>query len=214
MMRLGFVGALGAMAALVVGCSGPKQEPTASASSSSKTKATSNHEATGEPGDGVAYFAGGCFWGVEHFLEKIEGVTDVESGYMGGHVDSPSYEEVSTSKSGHLETVRVRFHTDQVSYEAIARRFFEIHDPTQANGQGPDIGSQYLSAVFYASPEQKDTAASLIAQLEARGYHVATKLEPAKPFFSAESYHQDYYERTGKLPYCHTPVRRFDKDAD
>jgi methionine-S-sulfoxide reductase len=157
----------------------------------------------------VAYFAGGCFWGVEHYMQQLDGVLAVESGYMGGHVDSPSYEEVSSQRSGHLETVRVRYDPARVGYEAIAKRFFEIHDPTQADGQGPDIGPEYRSAVFFTSPEQQRIAQSLIAQLEQRGYDVATELRSAATFWPAEGYHQDYYEKTGKTPYCHTRVRRF-----
>jgi len=157
----------------------------------------------------VAYFAGGCFWGVEHFLEQMDGVHEVESGYMGGHVDAPSYEDVLTHDSGHLEAVRVRFDPSRVSYEAVAKRFFEIHDPTQANGQGPDIGNQYLSAVFFTSDAQKTATEGLIAALRTRGYDVVTELRPAAKFWPAEGYHQNYYASNGKTPYCHGRVRRF-----
>lgn len=158
----------------------------------------------------VAYFAGGCFWGVEHFLEQMDGVQSVESGYMGGHVDSPSYEDVLTHDSGHLEAVRVHFDPARVSYEEIAKRFFEIHDPTQADGQGPDIGNQYLSAVFFTSDAQKTTTEGLIAKLRTRGYDVVTELRPAATFWPAEAYHQNYYASNGKTPYCHGRVKRFD----
>lgn len=158
----------------------------------------------------LAYFAGGCFWGVEHYLEQLDGVHAVESGYMGGHVESPSYEDVSSQRSGHLETVVVRFDPTRVSYEALAKRFFEIHDPTQADGQGPDLGPEYLSAVFYASDSQKAATESLIAKLRARGYDVVTQVRAAERFWPAETYHQDYYVRTGKTPYCHARVRRFE----
>lgn len=157
----------------------------------------------------LAYFAGGCFWGVEHYLEQLDGVQSVESGYMGGHVDSPTYADVSSQTSGHLETVVVRFDPSVVPYEAVAKRFFEIHDPTQADGQGPDLGPEYLSAVFYTSPAQKTTVEGLIAQLKTRGYDVVTELRPAETFWPAEEFHQDYYARTGKTPYCHARVRRF-----
>jgi peptide methionine sulfoxide reductase msrA/msrB len=192
-------------------CSGSKQDP----SEASVPKASDSAKSATKPGpgDGVAYFAGGCFWGVEHYMEKITGVTEVKSGYMGGSVDSPAYKQVTSGKTGHLEAVEVRYHTDQVDYETLAKRFFEIHDPTQANGQGPDIGSQYLSAVFYASADERQTNEKLIAQLRERGYDVVTELKPSATFWPAEDYHQDYYERTGKLPYCHSRVRRFDKDA-
>ncbi|PRQ03314.1 Peptide methionine sulfoxide reductase MsrA 1 [Enhygromyxa salina] len=158
---------------------------------------------------GVAYFAGGCFWGVEHFLEQIDGVLRVESGYMGGHVDDPSYAEVSSQESGHLETVRVYFDPERVSYEAVAKRFFEIHDPTQTDGQGPDIGPEYLSAVFVTGPEQREVTDALIERLEARGYDVATQVKPSATFWIAEDYHQNYYVKHAKTPYCHTPVDRF-----
>lgn len=162
-----------------------------------------------EAAGGIAYFAGGCFWGVEHFLEQIDGVLRVESGYMGGHVEDPSYAEVSSQESGHFETVRVYFDPERVSYEAVAKRFFEIHDPTQANGQGPDIGPEYLSAVFVTGPEQREATQALIQRLEERGYDVVTKIEPAATFWVAEDYHQNYYANTKKTPYCHTPVDRF-----
>jgi|GEM_PF-1332909 len=161
--------------------------------------------------DSVAYLAGGCFWGVEYYMEQLPGVASVDSGYMGGHVASPSYEQVSSHTTGHLETVRVRFDSKQVSFRQVAKRFFEIHDPTQANGQGPDIGPQYISAVFYTSDAQKKTAQELITQLEQHGYHVVTKLLPAKKFWRAEEYHQNHYVRKGTKPYCHARVRRFDK---
>lgn len=157
-----------------------------------------------------AYFAGGCFWGVEHYMEQLEGVIEVESGYMGGHIDDPSYEQVASQKSGHYETVRVTYDPAKVEYKAIAKRFFEIHDPTQKDGQGPDIGPEYESAVFFSSPEEKAANEELIETLRQRGYDVATKLIEAKTFYRAEEYHQDYYARKGKEPYCHTRVRRFE----
>ena len=170
-------------------------------------------DATASPtpaaGEATAYFAGGCFWGVEHYLEGLPGVIDVESGYMGGHVESPTYEEVSSQTSGHLETVKVRYDPARVSYEAVAKLFFEIHDPTQADGQGPDIGPEYRSAVFYNDATEKKIAESLIDRLEQRGYAVVTLLEPAQQFWTAEAYHQNYYAKTGKQPYCHVRVDRF-----
>ncbi len=158
-----------------------------------------------------AFFAGGCFWGVEYWFDKAPGVTLAESGYMGGSAQSPSYEQVCTGKTGHAETVRVVFDPSRTTYEAMARLFFEIHDPTQVNRQGPDVGLQYRSAVFYTSDEQKRIAEKLVAELEAKGYKVATRIEPAGTFWKAEDYHQDYYEHKGSEPYCHAPVKRFDK---
>jgi methionine-S-sulfoxide reductase len=171
---------------------------------------------TAARGDGptaVGYFAGGCFWGVEHFLEMMPGVIDVESGYMGGSKDRPGYEEVSSGETGHAETVRVTFDPQTVGYEAVARRFFEIHDPTEVDRQGPDIGTQYRSAVFVTGPEQRAAVDGLIGKLKANGYAVATTVHDAGTFWPAEEYHQNYYVRTRKTPYCHMPVPRFDRPA-
>ncbi|MFO7767816.1 MAG: bifunctional methionine sulfoxide reductase B/A protein [bacterium] len=162
-----------------------------------------------QPQTEKAYLAGGCFWGVEHFLEQLEGVESVRSGYMGGHVPDPSYEEVCTGRTGHAETVEVLFDPGEVSFETIARTFFEIHDPTQLDRQGPDHGSQYRSAVFYTSPEQEAVVERLIGILEENGYDVVTEVEEADTFWPAEQYHQDYYEETGGRPYCHGYVKRF-----
>lgn len=161
----------------------------------------------------VGYFAGGCFWGVEHFLEMMPGVINVESGYMGGEKDSPAYEEVSSGETGHAETVRVTFDPQQVGYAAVAKRFFEIHDPTEVDRQGPDIGTQYRSAVYVTGPEQRAAVDDLIGKLKANGYAVATKVHDAGKFWLAEEYHQDYYANTKKTPYCHAPVPRFDRPA-
>lgn len=176
---------------------------------SAQEAATSTSTVDKASGNAVAYYAGGCFWGVEHFMEQMSGVVDVDSGYMGGPSESPSYKDVSSGTSGHLEAVRVRYDDNKISYKEITKRFFEIHDPTQANGQGPDIGQQYLSAVFYASSEEKSQAQSLIDLLVERDYKVATELKEVAKFWPAEEYHQNYYEKTGKQPYCHSPVNRF-----
>jgi methionine-S-sulfoxide reductase len=162
-------------------------------------------------GRAIAYFAGGCFWGVEHFMEALEGVDSVESGYMGGTVENPTYEQVVRHETGHFEAVRVNYDPAKVSYERLAREFFEIHDPTQADGQGPDIGQQYLSVVFVNDEAERKTVESLIAILQGEGFDVATTIQPASAFWIAEGYHQDYYARSGKTPYCHAKVPRFPK---
>lgn len=156
-----------------------------------------------------AYFAGGCFWGVEYYLQKLDGVREVISGFMGGHVKNPSYYEVVRTNTGHLETVEVVYDSSVISYEEIAKTFFEIHDPTQTNGQGPDIGEQYLSAVFVNNEEERKTVESLIEKLEAKGYRVATKIVEKSEFYAADESHQDYYEKKGSKPYCHGYVKRF-----
>ena len=157
----------------------------------------------------TAIFAGGCFWGVEYMLSKVPGVVKVESGYIGGTTENPTYEEVCSHRTGHAEAVRVVFDPAKVSYETLARLFFEIHDPTQENGQGPDLGDQYRSEIFYTSPAQQATAERLIAELRRKGYDVVTQVTPAGRFWPAEDYHQRYYERKGTQPYCHAYTKRF-----
>ena len=157
-----------------------------------------------------AVFAGGCFWGVEYYFQQAKGVIRAVSGYTGGTVESPTYEQVCRKKTGHLEAVEVLFDPKLTSYETLAKLFFEIHDPTQADGQGPDIGEQYKSAVFYRNENQKAVAEKLIKQLADKGLKVATRVAPAGKFWRAETYHQDYYFVQGKTPYCHRPVKRFD----
>lgn len=156
-----------------------------------------------------AIFAAGCFWGVEYYFKKLPGVLITEVGYSGGHKENPSYEEVCHKKTGHLEAIRVVYDTAKINYEKICQFFFEIHDPTQTDGQGPDIGNQYLSVVFYYDDEQKKIAGELIERLKGQGLAVATKILPVSVFWPAEDYHQDYYEKTHKTPYCHRYVKRF-----
>ena len=162
-----------------------------------------------KPTEAYAYFAGGCFWGVEYYLEKLDGVISVKSGFMGGNIKDPTYREVIRGKSGHLESVEVFYNPSKISYENLAKNFFEIHDPTQKNGQGPDIGTQYLSAVFVNSPKERVTIEKLITILSSKGYNIATKIMPKSSFYNAEQYHQDYYEKNKKQPYCHGYVKRF-----
>lgn len=156
-----------------------------------------------------AYFAGGCFWGVEYYLEMKRGVVSAESGYMGGDLLNPTYKMVTTGKTGHVEVVEVTYDSSLVSYETLARLFFEIHDPTQTDGQGPDIGSHYVSKVFVQTEQERVTIEKLISLLKKQGFAVATTIEDKAPFYKAEGYHQDYYQRKGTTPYCHGYTRRF-----
>ncbi len=156
-----------------------------------------------------AVFAGGCFWGVEYHFSKLKGVLSVKSGYTGGVTDHPSYKQVCTGTTGHAEAIEVVFDPSLVSYETLAKLFFEIHDPTQLNRQSPDIGTQYRSAVFYTNEEQKKSAEKLIAVLKTKGFNVVTSVEKAATFWDAEAYHQDYYQKNGHQPYCHIYQKRF-----
>ncbi|QKF82775.1 bifunctional methionine sulfoxide reductase B/A protein [Halarcobacter ebronensis] len=156
-----------------------------------------------------AYFAAGCFWGVEYHFEKLPGVHSAVSGYMGGHYENPTYRVVCSGMSGHLETVRVEYDECIISFKELAKHFFEIHDFTQKDGQGPDIGNQYLSAIFYTDEKQKRATLELIDELEDMGYKVATSLYDFSKFYEAEEYHQNYYEKNGKIPYCHTHHKIF-----
>jgi peptide methionine sulfoxide reductase msrA/msrB len=163
-----------------------------------------------EPGRyGTAIFAGGCFWGVEYFLQKSPGVISVTSGYTGGHVRNPSYKEVCTGRTGHAEAVRIIYDPDKTTYEKLLRLFLEIHDPTQIGGQGPDLGDQYRSEIFYLNDEQKKIADKNIGILKEKGLKVVTAVTKASEFYEAEDYHQDYYFRNGKIPYCHAYTKRF-----
>ncbi len=150
-----------------------------------------------------AYFAGGCFWGVEHLFQKQDGVDSVTSGYMGGFLDNPTYEDVCKGNTGHLEIVKVNYDPTIISYETLVKFFFEIHDSTQENGQGPDVGPQYLSAIFYSDSTQLEICQSVIRILKNRGFDVATELFESNKFWKAENYHQDYYVKHKKEPYCH-----------
>lgn len=156
-----------------------------------------------------AIYAAGCFWGVEYYLQKIPGVLKTEVGYTGGQTSRPTYHQVCTGNTGHFEAIRVLYDPEKISYELLTKYFFEIHDPTQSNGQGPDIGQQYLSAIFYYNNEQKNTAKDLISYLTQQGLSIHTQILPATIFWPAESDHQDYYTKTRKTPYCHHYIKRF-----
>lgn len=157
----------------------------------------------------IAIFAGGCFWGVEHLMQQQPGVISATSGYMGGTLSYPTYLAVCHQKTGHAEVVQVIFDPKKTSYETLAKYFFEIHDPSQRNRQGQDLGEQYRSAIFYTKPEQKKIAEHLIACLKEKGITVVTETHLATTFWPAEEYHQDYYEKKGEAPYCHQHTKRF-----
>jgi peptide methionine sulfoxide reductase msrA/msrB len=151
-----------------------------------------------------AYFASGCFWGTEYWFMKAAGVKRTSVGFMGGNMDNPTYPQVKTGATGHLECVEVEYDTSETDYENLVKLFFETHDFTQTDGQGPDIGSQYLSCIFYTNNDEKKIAETYISRLKKLGYQVATGLRPASTFWIAEDYHQQYYEHKGTQPYCHS----------
>jgi peptide methionine sulfoxide reductase msrA/msrB len=151
----------------------------------------------------TAIFASGCFWGTQYYLQRASGVISTNVGYTGGHVDNPTYKQVCTDKTGHAEAVEVVYDPSKITYEQLAKLFFETHDFTQLNRQGPDVGSQYRSAIFVFNEQQKKTATKLVEVLRQKGYDVKTTIVPAGRFWPGEEYHQDYYGKTGKTPYCH-----------
>jgi peptide methionine sulfoxide reductase msrA/msrB len=153
----------------------------------------------------VAYFAGGCFWGIEHYFQLGPGVIDATSGYMQGNVDNPTYKQVGSDTTGHAETVKVVFDPKRITYRRLLEAFFDMHDPTQMDRQGPDVGKQYRSGVWYANDQQRKEAEAFIKELSGadryRGRKIVTQVEPAKTFWPAEEYHQDYLDKTGGV--CH-----------
>ena len=160
-------------------------------------------------GHDVATLAGGCFWCLEAVYDGMKGVQSVESGYMGGRPENPTYEDVCSGETGHAEVVRVTFDPAVVSFEELLEVFFVIHDPTTLNRQGNDVGTQYRSAIFYNSPEQKAAAESVIARLSAAKLwsgKIVTELTPASRFYMAERYHQEYFARNPYQPYCQAVV--------
>ena len=151
----------------------------------------------------TAYFSAGCFWGVEYYFKRLKGVTKTVVGFMGGELKNPSYKQVKTGTTGHLETIEVEYNPEQVTYEALVRYFFEIHNFEQVDGQGIDIGTQYLSAIWFNDTTERDMAIKVFGELMQMGYRPATQIRQAMPFYSAEDYHQDYLDERGETPECH-----------
>jgi methionine-S-sulfoxide reductase len=150
-----------------------------------------------------AIFAAGCFWGVQFYFDQVPGVTKSTVGYIGGHTENPTYEDVCSHTTGHAEAVELEFNPDEVSYETLVRHFFRLHDPTQLNRQGPDVGDQYRSAIFYTSDEQKAVAEQIRDEIQTvTNDPVVTQIVPSEEFYPAEDYHQKYAERTGR-GMCH-----------
>lgn len=156
-----------------------------------------------------ATFGAGCFWGVEAAFRNVDGVISTSVGYLGGTLSNPTYEKVCTGRTGHAEVVEVLYDPAKVSYTTLLDMFWELHDPTQLNRQGPDVGTQYRSAIFYHTPEQEQLARASKERLEQSGVYtrpVVTEITPASPFYKAEDYHQQYLEKRG-LASCHTGIK-------
>jgi peptide-methionine (S)-S-oxide reductase len=153
-----------------------------------------------------ATFGAGCFWGVESAFRQVKGVTDAAVGYAGGTLKNPTYQDVCTDRTGHAEVVQVDFDPAQVSYEQLVREFFELHDPTTLNRQGPDFGKQYRSVIFFHDAQQEATARKVKDELDASGKFprkIVTQIAPAPEFYRGEEYHQRYFEKKGIDPTCH-----------
>jgi peptide methionine sulfoxide reductase msrA/msrB len=156
----------------------------------------------------TAIFAAGCFWGVQYYFDQVPGVVETEAGYIGGHIPEPTYEQVCSHTTGHAEAVKIVFDPGKVTYETLLKQFFRMHDPTQLNRQGPDVGDQYRSAIFYIDEEQKKSAQKIIDELNKSDFQskIVTSLEPATKFYQAEDYHQKFTQRTGQ-GMCHIPYQ-------
>jgi len=153
----------------------------------------------------TALFGAGCFWGVEDYFSKVDGILETEVGYAGGHTKNPTYADVCTDTTGHAEVVRVTFDSSRVSYKDLLNHFFKVHDPTTPNRSGPDVGSQYRSIILFTTPTQEKEAKEKICELSESGLYtksIVTEIAPAKEFYRAEEYHQKYVEKTGRGA-CH-----------
>ena len=154
----------------------------------------------------TATFAGGCFWGTEYVFQQVPGVKATRVGFMGGHVNNPSYKQICYSDTNHAEVVQLRYDPDQISYDKLVEVFFKTHDPTTLNRQGPDVGTQYRSAIFYHDEQQKRIAEKVKAAFDTSGEFkdpIVTEIVPAKEFWKAETYHQDYFKKNPNHPACH-----------
>ena len=157
----------------------------------------------------VATLAGGCFWCLEAVYNQLQGVLKVESGYAGGHIPNPTYQQVCTGGTGHAEVVQITFDPEAITFRDLLEVFFTIHDPTTLNRQGADVGTQYRSAIFYHTPEQKETADAIIAEMNAEQVWdapIVTEVVPVKEFYKAEDYHQEYYQNNSSQPYCQVVI--------
>ena len=172
------------------------------------TAATASDQLTGAHTE-VATLAGGCFWCLEAVYDQLKGVAHVESGYTGGRQPNPSYEQVCTGRTGHAEVIQITFDPQVASFKDLLSIFFTIHDPTTLNRQGGDVGTQYRSAIFYHTPEQKAIAEQTIAELNAEhlwNNPIVTEISPIEKFYVAEDYHQEYFAHNGGQPYCRAVV--------
>jgi len=159
----------------------------------------------------TALLGAGCFWGVQAYFDQVPGVVKTEVGYSGGHVPNPTYEQVCTHTTGHAETTKIDFDPEQISYADILRQFFRMHDPTQVGGQGPDIGDNYRSVIFYLTGQQKETAEAMLAEQQPKFKKpIATEVTKASEFYPAEEYHQKFFQKTG-IGACHVPYAPLEK---
>lgn len=150
----------------------------------------------------IALFGGGCFWCTEAVFRQLRGVSNVTSGYAGGHTPNPDYDHVSMGNTGHAEVIKIEFDPSEISYNQLLEVFFAVHDASQLNRQGADVGTQYRSIILTTSPEQSDLATMAIAAMRASGAEVTTEVAPLQEFFTAEQYHTRYYDRNPTQPYC------------
>ncbi|WP_276256942.1 peptide-methionine (S)-S-oxide reductase MsrA [Halomontanus rarus] len=152
-----------------------------------------------------ATFGGGCFWCTEAAFKELDGIESVTSGYAGGHVEDPTYEEVCSGETGHAEVIQVEYDPDEIGYDELLEVFFMVHDPTTRDRQGPDVGSQYRSAIYTHDDDQREIVEEFVAALEAEAVYddpIVTEVEPLEEFYAAEEYHQDYYEKNPNQAYC------------